>query len=92
MLDVAEINEGTDIKIKKSVKDTQMLFHTNNFEDVGNQLAKFNAKIKVSGSSQNGVKGSIKINSNPQLSEIIPENFIQQGSILIETKWILGVV
>ncbi|CAG9325761.1 unnamed protein product [Blepharisma stoltei] len=91
-IDRAGIIGGTDIKVKKPIKDTQRLFDTDDIEEASAILNRINAKIKIPDSSSNDICGTFKMSINPSQTEINPDNFIQQWSHIIETSWILGVV
>ncbi|CAG9325165.1 unnamed protein product [Blepharisma stoltei] len=83
---------GTDIKVKKPIKDVQRLFDTIDIDEASTILGRINGKIKIPDSSSKDIKGTFKMSINPDHTEISSENFIQQWSYIIETSWILGVV
>ncbi|CAG9325164.1 unnamed protein product [Blepharisma stoltei] len=102
-IDATKAIGGTDIIIKKPVRETQLNFDTNDIdeskrmtkldiEEIAAQIPKLNAKIKVPESSQGEFYGSIKLSTCPNQTEIDIYNLIQLGSQLIETSWIFGVV
>ncbi|CAG9325163.1 unnamed protein product [Blepharisma stoltei] len=91
-IDSTGVTGGKDIKVRKSIKDTQLLFDSIIVDEAAAQIHKLNMKIKVPETEQKNIYGSVKLAANPQLAEITKLNFIPRGSQLTETSWIFGVV
>lgn len=77
-VDKTGVMGGTDIKVKKPIKDTQLLFESKNMDKVGVYISKLNAKIKIPESAHKDMCGSIKLSISPNLTEITASNYIQQ--------------
>ncbi|CAG9328780.1 unnamed protein product [Blepharisma stoltei] len=92
-VDASEIIGEKCILIKKPINDSQMVINSFDHIEAGNYLCKLEAKVKVPAPFKfKEFSGFFKLKQNPKRINLSNNNFVQRGSIIIETSWIFGLV
>ena len=93
-IDTFEVLGKRELKMKKPVKETQALLESFDLSQIYTRLSRLNAELKVVNPKQ-GYKdflGKYKDVRNPRATQVDSHNFVMGSSVLLNTKWIIGVV